>query len=148
MLHSKFCGNQSTGTRDENHWRLFTIYGLGGQLGQVTSNISVGFYFHVPKIFYTKYDSNDPAVSEKKPVLIFICKWLWAKVEKWHWPSILPLSHLVVCYYRLSGHRLLYFLKNPLFSLFPIENHKFKIWTCRKISKGQPRVIIWTHYDG
>ena len=35
-----------------------------------------------------------------------------------HIPS---LTQLVVCIYQLSGHRLQLFLKNPLFSLFPIE---------------------------
>ena len=34
-------------------------------------------------------------------------------------------SLLVVCIYQLSGHRLQYFLKNPLFSLFPIEKPTF-----------------------
>ena len=30
----------------------------------------------------------------------------------------------IVCIYQFSGHRLLYFLKNPLFSLLPVENPK------------------------
>ena len=38
-----------------------------------------------------------------------------------HIPLLTPL---VVCVYHLSGHRQLYFLKNPLFSLFPIEKPK------------------------
>ena len=36
-----------------------------------------------------------------------------------HFPS---LTQLVVCMYHLSGHRLLYFLKNPLFSYFSYRN--------------------------
>ena len=33
-------------------------------------------------------------------------------------------AQLVVCIYQLLGHRLQCFLKNPLFSLFPIEKPK------------------------
>ena len=39
-----------------------------------------------------------------------------------HLPS---LTQLVVCMSHLSGLRLLYFLKNPLFSLFPIEKPRY-----------------------
>ena len=35
-----------------------------------------------------------------------------------HLPS---KTHLVVSIYQLPGHRLLYFLKNLLFSFFPVE---------------------------
>ena len=41
-----------------------------------------------------------------------------------------------------------YFLKNPLFSLFPIEKPKFLNLTCCKIRQGHSRVIIYIHYDG
>ena len=34
---------------------------------------------------------------------------------------ITSFTQLAVCIYQLSGHRLQYFLKNPLFSLFFIE---------------------------
>ena len=36
------------------------------------------------------------------------------------------LTQLVVCTYQLSGHKLLYFLKNPLFSLLPTETPKLQ----------------------
>ena len=39
MLHTKFRGNQSAGTREEDFERVFTIYGHGGNLGHVTSII-------------------------------------------------------------------------------------------------------------
>ena len=39
---------------------------------------------------------------------------------------ILLSTHLVVCIYLCSGHRLEYFPKNPLFSLFPKEKSKFQ----------------------
>ena len=41
------------------------------------------------------------------------------------------------------------FLKNPLFSLFPIEKPKLpNLRPCHKIGQGQPRVIFLTNYDG
>ena len=55
-----------------------------------------------------------------------------------HLPSI---TQLVVCIYQLSGHRLLYFLQNSLFLLFPIEKPKLQ-------KLDQPRVIILRNYDG
>ena len=45
----------------------------------------------------------------------------------------------------VSYHRRQWFLKNPLFYLFPIQKHKGPNWTCRKIGQGQPRVIIWAN---
>ena len=36
MLHTKFRGNLSTGSREEDFLRVFTIYGRGGHLGHVT----------------------------------------------------------------------------------------------------------------
>ena len=48
MLHTKFGGNQSTGSGEEDFWRIFTIYGHGGHLGHVTSIMLINFYFHLP----------------------------------------------------------------------------------------------------
>ena len=39
---------------------------------------------------------------------------------------ILLSTHLAVCIYLCSDHRLHWFPKNPLFSLFPIEKSKFQ----------------------
>ena len=36
MLHTKFRGNRSTGSGDEDFLSVFTIYGHGGHLGHVT----------------------------------------------------------------------------------------------------------------
>ena len=35
MLHTKFRGNRPAGSREEDFWRGFTIYGRGGHLGHV-----------------------------------------------------------------------------------------------------------------
>ena len=56
------------------------------------------------------------------------------------------LNQLVVCIYQLSGHRLQHFLKNPLFSLFPIEMPKLPNLTLQKIGQGQPKVTIYTNF--
>ena len=57
MLHTKFCGNRSTGSR-EDFLRVFTIYGRGGHLGHVTSIMSSNFHFLVPESFLTQFDSE------------------------------------------------------------------------------------------
>ena len=49
-----------------------------------------------------------------------------------HLPS---LTQLVVCMYHLSGHLLLYFLKNPLFSLFPVEKPMYRHDTSLKSNR-------------
>ena len=57
MLHTKFCQNRPTGSR-EDFLRDFTIYGRGGHLGQVTSILSSDFHFLVPESFQTKFGSD------------------------------------------------------------------------------------------
>ena len=48
MLHTKFRENRSNGSRDEDHLRVFNIYGHGGHLGHVTSSMSLTFHVLVP----------------------------------------------------------------------------------------------------
>ena len=62
MLHTKFCGNRSAGSGEEDFQRGFTIYGHGGHLGHVTSIISSDFHFLVPEGFHKKFDT-DPQSS-------------------------------------------------------------------------------------
>ena len=57
MLHTKFRGNQPSGSR-EDFLRVLTIYGCCGHLGHVTSIISSDFHFLVPENFHTKFDSD------------------------------------------------------------------------------------------
>ena len=51
MLHTKFRGNRSAGSGEEDFKRTFTIYGHGGHLGHVTSIMSSDFHFIVPESF-------------------------------------------------------------------------------------------------
>ena len=58
MLHTKFHGNQPAGSREEDYYRVLTIYGHGGHLGHVTSIMSSDFYFLVPESFHKKFGSD------------------------------------------------------------------------------------------
>ena len=105
----------------ESLWKNLdcTIYGLGGNL----SHVFMDFHFLVLEILHTKLAWKWPSSFLEKQVLIFICKCPWAKVKKWPWPSISSLAQLVV---RIYMYELQKFLKNPLFSLFPIEKPKLQ----------------------
>ena len=58
MLHTKFCGNWPAGSEEEDFLRVFTIYGRGCHLGQVTSIMSSDFHCLVPESFHTKFGSE------------------------------------------------------------------------------------------
>ena len=58
MLHTKFRGNRSAGSRDFQ--RVSTIYRHGGHLDHVTSIMSSDFHFLVPESFHTKFSSEWP----------------------------------------------------------------------------------------
>ena len=64
MLHTKFHGNRPAGSKEEDFKRDFTIYGCGGHLGHVTSNMSSNFRFLYLKVFI-KNIQNGTVVSEK-----------------------------------------------------------------------------------
>ena len=55
MLHTKFRGNRPAGSREEDFFWVFTIYGHGGHLGHVTSIMSSDFHFLVLESFHTKF---------------------------------------------------------------------------------------------
>ena len=58
MLHTKFRGNRPAGSGEKDFWRVFTIYGHGGHLGDVTSIMSSDFHFLVLESFHTKFGSD------------------------------------------------------------------------------------------
>ena len=58
MLHTKFRENRPAGFRLEDFLTVFTIYGRGGHLSQVTSNKSSDFHFLVRESFHTKFGSD------------------------------------------------------------------------------------------
>ena len=61
MLHTKFRENRPTGSGEEDFLRVFTIYGHGGHLGQVTRIMLINFHFLVPESFHTKFSSEWPS---------------------------------------------------------------------------------------
>ena len=61
MLHTKFHGNPSAGSGEEDFQRVSTIYGHGSHLGHVTSIMSSDFHFLVPESFHTKFISEWPS---------------------------------------------------------------------------------------
>ena len=58
MLHTKFRGNRPAGSDEENFLRVFTIYGHGGHLGNLTSIVSSDFHFLLSESVYTKFGSD------------------------------------------------------------------------------------------
>ena len=98
------------------------MYGRGGHLGHVTSIISVDFHFLVPESFHTKFGSDRHSTLRKSSLIFCMYTTLGQGQEitltfNTHISSYIQLD---VCSYYLSGYWLQYFLKNPLFSLFPI----------------------------
>ena len=54
MLHTKFQGNRSTGSR-EDFWRVFTIYGRGGHLDHVTQMPRTNIRPPYPRTLHIKF---------------------------------------------------------------------------------------------
>ena len=65
MLHTKFRGNWSAISGEEDFQRGFTIYGHVGHLGHVTSIMSSDFHFLVPESFHKNLIQISKVVSEK-----------------------------------------------------------------------------------
>ena len=145
MLHTKFHGNPSTGSREEDFWRVFTIYGRGSHLGHVTSIMSINFHFLVPESLHIKFGFDLPCGFWEKQVLSFVCKWPWVKVKKWPWPSILTYAHFFI-WFQVTGCKCSE--KSTAFTFSYRKSPCYKNWPCRKIDQGHSRVIIWTNYDG
>ena len=61
MLHTKSQGHQSSGSGEEDFWRVFTIYGHGGHLGHVTRPIWTNFRFPILRSLHMKYEFNWPS---------------------------------------------------------------------------------------
>ena len=144
MIHTKFSGNRSEGFGEEDFWRIFTIYGPGGHLGHVTSIMFIDFHFIVPESLHTIF-------FLEKQVLIFIFKCPGAKVKKWPWPSKLTYLHKfnkmsASTNFQVTGCNS--FWKIHCFHFFLQKSLCYQIWPSRQIGQGQPRVIIWTNYDG
>ena len=78
--------------------------------------------------------------------------WTWVSLVQGQWVTltfdihIVSYTDLVNCIYQRWHHRLLEFLKYPLFYLcLTYKSIREEIWPCRKIGQGEPSVIIWTN---
>ena len=70
MLRIKFQGHRSTGSGQEDFFKVFTIYGHGGHVGHVTQLICINFHFFSPSSFHMKFGSKSPHCFCEKLVLI------------------------------------------------------------------------------
>ena len=56
MLHTKFCGNRTTGSGEEDFRKAFyIIYGRGGHLGHVTQMLQTNFRYLYPRKLHIKF---------------------------------------------------------------------------------------------
>ena len=68
MIHTKFRGNRPAGSGEEYFRTVFTIYGIVGHLGHVTSIMSSDFHFLVPESFHAKFGSDRHSSFWENPV--------------------------------------------------------------------------------
>ena len=61
MLHTKSQGHGASGSGEEDFLRVFTIYGLGGHLGNVTKTILTNFRSPILRSLDMKYQFNWPS---------------------------------------------------------------------------------------
>ena len=60
MLHTNFQGNQLFGSREEDFFKVFTIYGYGGHIGHVTWTIWTNFHSPIPWRLHMKFGFSHP----------------------------------------------------------------------------------------
>ena len=58
MIHTKFQGHRSIASGEEDFFKVFTIYGYGGHVGNVTQVISINFRSYSPSSFHMNFDSK------------------------------------------------------------------------------------------
>ena len=61
MLHIKFCENRPAGSGEEDFLKVFTIYGRGGHLGNVTWTIYINFRSPFPRRLHIKFCFDWPS---------------------------------------------------------------------------------------
>ena len=61
MLHAKFLWNRSTGSGEEDFWRVFTIYGHCGHLGHVTWIIYIHIDYPFLLMLHIKFGFDWPS---------------------------------------------------------------------------------------
>ena len=61
MLHAKFQNHRTSGSREEDFLKFFTIYGRGGHLGHVTWTIYMNLGSPFPRRLHIKFGFNWPS---------------------------------------------------------------------------------------
>ena len=127
MLHTKFHGNQPASS-GEDFFKVFTIYGHGGHLGNVTSIMLTNFVFLYLKAFIQNLVQKGTVVSEKVWFEFLYVNDLWPRSRndldlQYSHTFMKSISCLYLPTFRSQGS--IVSKKNPLFSLFPIEKPKF-----------------------
>ena len=61
MLHTKFRGNRSTGSGEDDFIRVFTINGRGGHLGHVIQMPRTNFRSRYPRWLHIKFGFVRPS---------------------------------------------------------------------------------------
>ena len=61
MLYTKSQGHWPFGSREEDIYRVFTIYGHGGHLGHVTSTFGINFGLPIIRSLHMKFVLNWPS---------------------------------------------------------------------------------------
>ena len=68
MLHTKFRGNRPAGSREEDFWKVFSIYGQGGHLGHVTQMSRTNFVPAIQKGSTKKFGFDKPSGLREEDV--------------------------------------------------------------------------------
>ena len=55
MIHAKFQDHRTSGSGEEDFFKVFTIYGRGGHLGYVTWTIYINFRSPFPRRLHIKF---------------------------------------------------------------------------------------------
>ena len=55
MLHTKFHGHGSTGSGEEDFFKVFNIYGHGSHVDHVTQLICINFHSYSPSRFHMNF---------------------------------------------------------------------------------------------
>ena len=61
MLHAKFQDHRTSGSGEEDFFKVFTIYGHGGHLGHVTWTININFRCPFPRRLNIKFGFDWPS---------------------------------------------------------------------------------------
>ena len=68
MIHAKFQDHRTSGSGEEDFFKVFTIYGRGGHLGHVTLNIYTNFLSPFPRRLHIKFGLDWPCGFREEDV--------------------------------------------------------------------------------